>query len=964
MPPRTADELRASFLEFFASRGHTVVPSASLIPHDPTLLFTNAGMVPFKPYFVGDETPPFRRAASVQKCVRAGGKHNDLDDIGRTNRHFTLLRDAGQLQLRRLLQGRGDPAGRGSSSRRCSGSTPSGCGSRSTSPTTKPRRSGATTSGSRAERIQRLGDGQLLAHGRHRARAARRRRSSGISAPRSAPRAARRRRRGPLRRDLEPRVHAVRPAGRRQAGAAAGARASTPGRASSACLAVLQGVDAIWDIDVFRPLIAAAEQVTGVTYGGFPGTESDVSLRILAEHGRTMTFLVADGVVPSNEERGYVLRRIIRRAVRHAYLLGAHDPVTPQLVDATVEVMGGAYPEIVRQHDLVDAGRRPRGGALPPDARTRPRAARRPARARRHQRRGRVLPPRHARLPDRPHPRDRRGARAQCRPRGVRRAHGRSSARARTRRTRPRAARRRPPIEVYRELLDEIGPTEFTGRQEFETIGAKVRALIGGGERVAQASARRGRRAGSRRRRPRPHAVLRGVRWPGRRHRGARGARRRGRRGARHAVRPARPRRAPVRGARGDDPRRRRGRGPHRRRAARPDPSQPHGHARPALGAARGARDPRQAGGLARRARSPAVRLQPLRGGDPGGARPRRGARQRRDHHRRAGPPLRDDEGARARASARSRSSATSTGTSCACWRRGSTRSSCAAARTCTRSASSARSRSSARVPSARTSGASRRSPATSRSARIHDEEVALRDAAALLQVAPGEVPERVEKLLGEMKTLRQEIAAQQARQAVSEAATLAAEAVDGVVVAPARPRQRRSHAPRQGDARRAGLGCRGARRDGPARRGEGGHRGRGHQGPGRAGGVGGRDRGAGGEAARRRDGQERRVGDGRWAQRRPGRPGARARAASRPPRHSAARPRARPRSVPGARCRSRLASDRARAVGSDRHARVSLRRAPARRRPGGRPPRDRGAGPRGGGDAHRRRAADVVVGS
>ena len=88
-------------------------------------------------------------------------------------------------------------------------------------------------------------------------------------------------------------------------------------------LAVLQGVDSVWDIDLFRPLLAAAESVTGAQYGSFPGNETDVSLRILAEHARTMTFLVADGVVPSNEERGYVLRRIIRRAVRHAYRLGA-----------------------------------------------------------------------------------------------------------------------------------------------------------------------------------------------------------------------------------------------------------------------------------------------------------------------------------------------------------------------------------------------------------------------------------------------------------------------------------------------------------------------------------------------------------------------------------------------------------------------------------------------------------------
>src|SRR5438445_1813832 len=116
-------------------------------------------------------------------------------------------------------------------------------------------------------------------------------------------------------------------------------------------LMVLQGVDSIFDIDVFGPLIRAAEAATNTRYGS--GAEDDLALRILAEHARTMTFLVADGVVPSNEERGYVLRRIIRRAVRHAFLLGANDLVTPALVAATVEQMGTAYPEIVRQHDLV-----------------------------------------------------------------------------------------------------------------------------------------------------------------------------------------------------------------------------------------------------------------------------------------------------------------------------------------------------------------------------------------------------------------------------------------------------------------------------------------------------------------------------------------------------------------------------------------------------------------------------------
>ncbi|HQY86887.1 MAG TPA: alanine--tRNA ligase-related protein, partial [Ilumatobacteraceae bacterium] len=90
-PPQTADQLRSAFLDFFAAKAHAVVPSASLIPHDPTVLFTVAGMVPFKPYFVGDEVPPYNRAVSSQKCARAGGKHNDLDDVGRTKRHLVFF---------------------------------------------------------------------------------------------------------------------------------------------------------------------------------------------------------------------------------------------------------------------------------------------------------------------------------------------------------------------------------------------------------------------------------------------------------------------------------------------------------------------------------------------------------------------------------------------------------------------------------------------------------------------------------------------------------------------------------------------------------------------------------------------------------------------------------------------------------------------------------------------------------
>src|SRR5919199_3283755 len=117
------------------------------------------------------------------------------------------------------------------------------------------------------------------------------------------------------------------------------------------CLTVLQGVDSVFDTDVLRPLVEAAAKATGRNYGD--DEHADVSLRILADHARSMTFLVSDGVFPSNEDRGYVLRRIIRRAVRHAFGLGVEHLVTPALVEATVDVSGEAYPELVKSRDFL-----------------------------------------------------------------------------------------------------------------------------------------------------------------------------------------------------------------------------------------------------------------------------------------------------------------------------------------------------------------------------------------------------------------------------------------------------------------------------------------------------------------------------------------------------------------------------------------------------------------------------------
>ncbi|MEZ5169801.1 MAG: alanine--tRNA ligase [Acidimicrobiia bacterium] len=349
MVPRTADELRRAFVAFFEERGHTVVPSASLIPHDPTVLFTVAGMVPFKPYFVGDEPAPYDRAVSVQKCLRAGGKHNDLDEVGRSTRHNTFFEMLGNFSFGdyfkadaiayawEFLTG-------------VLGLDPERLWVTVHVSDDEAAHVWADAVGVDPSRIQRLEDDNFWRMG-----------DTGPCGPSSEIFWDKGERFGP-------------PGGPAEGGEDRfvelwnlvfmqfdqrpdGTRVDLPrpsidtGAGLERNLAVLQGVDSIFEIDVFAPIIAAAEDATGATMGA--SDTGDVSLRILAEHARAMTFLVADGVVPSNEERGYVLRRIIRRAVRHAFLLGADSVVTPRLVDATVEVMGGAYPELVAKRDDV-----------------------------------------------------------------------------------------------------------------------------------------------------------------------------------------------------------------------------------------------------------------------------------------------------------------------------------------------------------------------------------------------------------------------------------------------------------------------------------------------------------------------------------------------------------------------------------------------------------------------------------
>ena len=353
-PPSTADELRSTFTEFFARRGHTVVPSASLIPHDPTVLFNVAGMVPFKPYFVGDETPPYKRATSSQKCVRAGGKHNDLDDVGRTSRHLVFFEMLGNFSFGDYFKREIIPWS-WELTTEVFGLDGDRLWITVHDSDDEAEAIWHEQVGVPLERIQRLGDkDNFWQMG-----------ETGPCGPCSELHIDRGPRFGP---DGGPLGD---PGGERfmefwnlvfmqYDQAADGTRSRLPkpsidtGLGLERMLCLLQGVDSLWETDLMRPLIDQACSLTGQEYvPGDYGHRTSFAMRVLAEHARSAAMLVSDGVFPSNENRGYVLRRIIRRAVRHAYSLGTERLVMPSLVDTAIDVMGGAYPEVIKNRDFI-----------------------------------------------------------------------------------------------------------------------------------------------------------------------------------------------------------------------------------------------------------------------------------------------------------------------------------------------------------------------------------------------------------------------------------------------------------------------------------------------------------------------------------------------------------------------------------------------------------------------------------
>src|ERR687890_720476 len=325
-------EIRRRFLDYFANRGHEVVPSAPLLYNDPTLLFVNAGMVPFKPYFTGAETAPFDRATSVQKCVRT----LDIEEVGKTTRHGTFFQMNGNFSFGdyfkaeaiqfawELVTGEVDDGGLGLDPERIW-------------PTVyldDDEAFDAWRAYVPAERIQRRGPEYGPGGG-----------------PEADPAGDRyleiwnlvfmQYERGPGEGKEFPILGEL------------PKKNIDTGMGLERVAFLLQGVDNMYEIDEVAPVLHRAAELAGLRYGA--DHEADVRLRVVADHVRSGLMLIADGVTPGNEGRGYVLRRLLRRAVRSMRLLGVEDRVLPELLPVSRDRMAASYPELQRDWDRISS---------------------------------------------------------------------------------------------------------------------------------------------------------------------------------------------------------------------------------------------------------------------------------------------------------------------------------------------------------------------------------------------------------------------------------------------------------------------------------------------------------------------------------------------------------------------------------------------------------------------------------
>ena len=347
---QSVNDIRSSFLGFFEKNGHTAVASSPLVPrNDPTLMFTNAGMVQFKNVFTGAEKRDYVRATTAQKCVRAGGKHNDLDNVGFTARHHTFFEMLGnfsfgdyfkeraiELAWNLLTKEWGLPAAKLTATIYQDDDEAMALWKK--------------IAGLPEDRIVRLGaKSNFWQMG-----------DTGPCGPSSEifydhgdkywggpP--------GTPEEDGDRFVEIWNLVFMQYEQLPDGSRVNLPkpsvdtGMGLERTASVMQGTNNNYEIDLFRALIASAQQATG--YNGDP---TNPSLRVISDHLRSMSFLIAEGVLPSNEGRGYVLRRIMRRAMRHATLLGAGEPVIHKIVPTLVREMGQAYPELVRGEHMIE----------------------------------------------------------------------------------------------------------------------------------------------------------------------------------------------------------------------------------------------------------------------------------------------------------------------------------------------------------------------------------------------------------------------------------------------------------------------------------------------------------------------------------------------------------------------------------------------------------------------------------
>ena len=349
----TAADLRRIWTEYWTGKGHTIVPSASLIPTHPTApMFANAGMNQFVPYFLGEQALPFvpPRAASIQKCARAGGKHNDLDAIGRSLRHLSFFEMLGNFSF-------GDYFKRDAIVWAWEFVT----GVLGVDATRiwvtvhvsddEAEQIWREEAGLPAERIQRLDKDNFWEMG-----------DTGPCGPSSelfydfgpehGPDG------GPANPAAEHRfIEFWNLVFQQYFRDSTGSLTPLPeknvdtGAGLERVVGILRGSPSLYECDTLARLVTKAEEITGRRLG--QSGQDDIGLRLIADHARSMTFLIADGVVPGNAERGYVLRRIIRRAIRYAYLLDSQAKVTPLMAEHVVDMMGDAYPELTGQRDLV-----------------------------------------------------------------------------------------------------------------------------------------------------------------------------------------------------------------------------------------------------------------------------------------------------------------------------------------------------------------------------------------------------------------------------------------------------------------------------------------------------------------------------------------------------------------------------------------------------------------------------------